>query len=228
MALVVTLLGGESTGKTTLAHALCAQLRALGLSTLLVPEHLRQWCGARGRAPRADEQAELAREQARMIDDAARQASLQVVIADTAPLVIAAYSELYFNDLTLLPDALRWQQTVGLTLLMGLDLPWVSDDFFRDSVAVRDATDAVLRRELQSAGLPFQTVYGQGEARAQQALRAIGRALGPEVGRDLSAGRPDWAEGRRPWSCEKCSDPGCEHRLFSGLLARSTDNSSTH
>ncbi|MFP8780653.1 AAA family ATPase [Hydrogenophaga sp. RWCD_12] len=228
MALVVTLLGGESTGKTTLEHALCAQLQALGLSTLLVPEHLRQWCEARGRAPHADEQAALALEQARLIDDAARQATLQVVIADTAPLVIAAYSELYFNDLSLLPDALRWQQTVGLTLLMGLDLPWVSDGFFRDSPAVRDATDAVLRRELQSAGLPFQTVYGQGKAREQQALRAIGRALGPSLGGVLLAGNADWASGRRPWSCEKCSDPDCEHRLFSGLLARSADNSSTH
>ena len=219
MALVVTLLGGESTGKTTLAHALCAQLAARGLSTLLVSEHLRHWCEAHGRAPRADEQADLAREQARRIDDAARQASPQIVIADTAPLVIAAYSELYFNDGSLLPDALRWQQTVGLTLLMGLDLPWVSDGFFRDSPAVRDATDAVLRRELQSAGLPFQTVYGQGKAREQQALRAIGRALGPALGRDLLASDPDWASGRRPWSCEKCSDPGCEHRLFSRLLA---------
>lgn len=221
MALVVTLLGGESTGKTTLAHALCAQLQASGLPTLLVPEHLRQWCGAHGRAPRADEQTHIAREQARLIDEAAGRASARVVIADTAPLVVAAYSELYFSDLTLLPDALRWQQTVGLTLLMGLDLPWVSDGFFRDSPAVRDATDAVLRRELQSAGLRFQTVYGQGKAREQQALRAIGRVLGPAVGRELLAGHPDWMSGRRPWSCEKCSDPDCEHRLFSGLLGGS-------
>ena len=27
-------------------------------------------------------------------------------------------------------------------------------------------------------------------------------------------------EGRTPWLCEKCSDPDCEHRLFTGLLQR--------
>ena len=42
---------------------------------------------------------------------------------------------------------------------------------------VREATDAALRRELQGAGIPFQTVYGQGEARLQQALRSIVEVL---------------------------------------------------
>lgn len=214
MAPVVTLLGGESTGKTTLALALSARLEALGLSVRLVPEHLRQWCAGQGRAPRADEQAGIAREQARQIDAAASQSATQIVIADTAPVVVAAYSELYFNDRSLMPEALRWQAGVGLTLLMGLDLPWVPDGLFRESAAVRDATDAVLRRELQGACLPFQAIYGQGPSREAQALRAIGRILG----RDLSASPDDWAQGRRPWICEKCSDPECEHRLFSRLL----------
>lgn len=215
MARVVTLLGGESTGKTSLALALCESLNRRGVATHLVPEYLRQWCETQGRAPRAEEQAGLARTQARLVEEAANRQDLQVVLADTTPLVIAAYSELYFMDTGLLPAARDWQRRADLTLLMGLDLPWVSDGFFRDSEAIRDATDAVLRRELQLASISFQTIYGQGPARLEQALRVLGRALG----QDLVAPNPDWPQGRRPWTCEKCSDPDCEHRLFSGLLA---------
>jgi HTH-type transcriptional regulator, transcriptional repressor of NAD biosynthesis genes len=223
VARVVTLLGGESTGKTSLAQALCERLNRLGVSTHLVPEYLRHWCETQGRAPHADEQAELASTQARLIDEAACRHDLRVVLADTTPLVIAAYSELYFKDTGLLSGARDWQQRVDLTLLMGLDLPWVPDGLFRDSEAIRDATDAVVRRELQRAGIPFQTIYGQGAARLDQALRVLGRTLG----QDLGAPDADWPQGRRPWNCEKCSDPDCEHRLFTTLLARDTTGEPT-
>ena len=216
MALVVTLLGGESTGKTSLARALCGHLMETGLTAELVPEHLRHWCEQQGRAPHAHEQAAVAREQARLTDEMASLHGVDIVVADTSPLVIAAYSELYFKDRSLWHEALAWQRCVDLTLLMGLDLPWVADGFFRDSPAVRDAVDAAIRRELQAAGLAFQTIHGHGQTRTEQALRAIGRCLG----QDLTTTEPSLTSGRRAWSCDKCSDPACEHRLFSGLLAR--------
>lgn len=223
MARVVTLLGGESTGKTTLAQALHDTLRARGLEVVLVAEHLRQWCEQAGRAPRQDEQAALAREQALQIDNAARHPQAALVIADTSPLVIAAYSELYFNDTSLAAEALEWQRDhADLNLLMGLDLPWVADGLFRDSPAVRAATDAVLRRLLQSAGVPFQSIYGHGPERTRQALRAIGRLLDL----DLAPADPEWAAGRRAWTCEACSDPDCEHKLFSSLVSRHTAENS--
>ena len=216
MVLTVTLLGGESTGKTTLAQSLHRQLTDQGIPTALVPEHLRDWCALQGRAPQSHEQSALAAEQARCIDEAAAQPGVRVVIADTAPLVIAAYSELYFNDLSLYTEAIAWQRHAGLTLLMGLDLPWVPDGLFRESPAVREATDAAIRHRLQAAALPYQTVYGNGEARSRQALRAIGTALGQA----LTPSDPAWPQGRRAWNCEKCSDPDCEHRLFTRLLSQ--------
>lgn len=218
MAQVVTLLGGESTGKTTLALALHGALRARDREAVVVTEHLREWCERSGRAPRQDEQAALAREQARRIDAVARAHLTTVVIADTSPLVVAAYSELYFNDTSLTAEAIEWQRVrADLTLLMGLDLPWVADGLFRDSPSVREATDAVLRRHLQAAGVPFQTIYGQGPERLQQALRAVGRLLGTDL---IPAADPVGARLRRAWTCETCSDPDCEHTLFSSLVAR--------
>jgi HTH-type transcriptional regulator, transcriptional repressor of NAD biosynthesis genes len=221
MALTVTLLGGESTGKTHLAQALHRALGDRGLATRLVPEHLRQWCEQHGRVPRAEEQAAIAEEQARLILQAAHEPGSAVVIADTTPLVIAAYSELYFNDLALFPQALAFQRQTTLTLLMGLDLPWVSDGLFRESPAIRDATDAVLRRELLAADLPFQTIYGRGEARLQQTLRAVGSALGQR----LAPVDIEWGAGRHVWNCDRCSDPDCEHRMFSSLLPLPPDTS---
>ncbi len=217
MTLCVALLGGESTGKSALASALQQQLQDIhGLRAVAVPEHLRAWCEAQGRAPQAREQAAIAAEQSRLIDTARQTPNVDVVIADTTALMVAAYSVLYFDDHSLLAPALAEQKSFDLTLLMGLDLPWTPDGLFRDSPAVRDATDTFLRRELQGAGIAFQTVYGHGEARVQQALRAVGSTLG----RPLVAQDPAWANGLRPWSCDNCSDPACEHRLFTGLLTR--------
>lgn len=91
-------------------------------------------------------------------------------------------------------------------LLMGLDLP---------SSAGHEADDARIRAQLQSAGLAFHVVYGQGPQRLHGALHAL------EAAGVLPAGsaprRPEPA--RRPWlaACEKCSDPDCEHRLFTRL-----------
>ena len=213
--LTVALLGGESSGKSTLAAALQEALLAQGLRCTLVPEHLRRWCEGAARAPLAHEQAAIAAEQTRLIDTAAASGT-EVLIADTTALVVAAYSELYFQDTSLWPAAVAAQRRLGLTLLMGLDLPWVGDGLFRDSPAVRAATDALLRRELQAAGLPFQTIYGQGPQRLNSALRAVGRALG----RNFLPEDRRLREGPPQWQCEACSDPGCEHRLFSALLAR--------
>jgi nicotinamide riboside kinase len=218
VTLIVTLLGGESTGKSSLARSLQQHLiQHTSLHTACVPENLRQWCTLSGRAPQAHEQATLAEEQHRLIA-AATQArpTPDVVIADTTPLVIAAYSELYFNDTSLWPEAMAHQRRYHLTLLMGLDLPWEPDGLFRDSPAVRDAIDAILRRELQAAGLPFQTVYGRGNARLHQALAAVS----PLLGNSLVETDPALAQGRVAWNCEKCSDPDCEHRLFTALLKK--------
>jgi len=213
---IITLLGGESTGKSSLARSLQHHLsQNTSLRAVCVPENLREWCTLAGRAPQAHEQATLANEQHRLIVAATQaQPAPDVVIADTTPLVIAAYSELYFTDCSLQPDAIAHQRGYHLTLLMGLDLPWVPDGLFRDSPAVRDAIDNILRRELQAAGLPFQTVYGRGDARMRQALAA----LGPLLGSSLIDAAPVLAQGRVAWSCDKCSDPECEHRLFTGLL----------
>lgn len=105
-----------------------------------------------------------------------------------------------------------------LTLLMGLDLPWRPDQSQQDSSAARGQVDACLRAELMAQGVRFVVVYGHGPARTLSALQAIGH----------HAGQPDPGPIRKSmpwqWNCEKCSDGGCEHRMFTGLLKASAPN----
>ncbi|XAH25620.1 ATP-binding protein [Xylophilus sp. GW821-FHT01B05] len=213
----IALLGAESTGKTSLADALAAHLRAQGLRVALVPEVLRAWCEREGRTPRPDEQQAIAEEQARQVDDAG---TVDLVIADTTPVMTAVYSDLLFEDRSLYAFALQHQRRYAVTLLSGLDLPWVADGLQRDGPHVREPVDAMVRAALQGASLPFQVIYGQGDERLRQALIAINNIA-------ISPG-PAWAratfslkkEMPASWACEACSDPDCEHRLFARLLAK--------
>jgi HTH-type transcriptional regulator, transcriptional repressor of NAD biosynthesis genes len=216
---VVCLQGGESSGKTTLAFELHRWLSENHqLRVALVSEHLRAWCETHHRAPLAHEQTGIAAIQSHMIEAARTSAGVQLVLSDTSALTVAAYSELYFNDRSLWSDALQSHRNVDATLMMGLDLPWVPDGLFRDGAAIRDKTDALLRHGLQAAGIAFHTVYGSGERRLHNALRALSPLLKPLLGHAPIATTDLTVSGRPGWVCEGCSDPECEQRLFTSLL----------
>lgn len=208
----IALLGAESTGKTQLAADLAAALSSRGQQVLVVSEYLRAWCDQHGRTPRADEQAAIAQVQTAHIAQAP--ASATHLIADTTALMTAVYSELLFGDDSLYARALEQQRRFDLTLLMGLDLPWVADSQ-RDGAYSREPVNALLRTALARGSIPYQVVYGHGPARVQNALHAIDSIAGSKASHRPSKSLAAWS-----WNCEKCSDPECEHRLFSDLLNR--------
>jgi nicotinamide riboside kinase len=209
----IALLGAESTGKSRLSQELAAHLRQRGLRAVAVPELLREWCLAEGREPRPGEQLAIAREQERRVDAAAREGGL--VIADTTALMVAIYAGMLFEDGELYRFALERQQGYDATLVTGLDLPWVADGLHRDATQAREPVDALVRSLLQRAQVPFQVVYGLGPQRLRSALLALQSAGVLPAGtaeREEDTGQRAWT-----WNCEKCSDPGCEHRLFTQL-----------
>ena len=219
-AMKIALLGAESTGKSQLAYALAAHLCASGQRAIAIDEYLREWCDEHERTPQQLEQTHIANEQQARIESAA--AVHDWVIADTTPLMTAVYSEFIFQDNSLHPAALAYQRTFDLTLLTGLDMPWQPDGIQRDGERVRAPVDTLLRQSLQSAGITFEVIYGQGDERLQSALQALHRYLiKSEDTTNSIAPRADSmpASGQRSlkkwqWNCEKCSDPDCEHRLF--------------
>ena len=213
---VIALLGAESTGKTELARALVQRLRERGIAATLVAEYLREWCEREGRTPRPDEQRAIADEQTRRIDAAAASG---VVVADTTALMTAVYSEQLFGDTSLYADALSAQRRYAITLLTALDIPWVADAL-RDGDHAREPTDTLVRAALSGAGLSFAVVHGTGGERLSNAWNAINSIAGNEGQARARGSRGNAKPTSWSWPCEKCSDPECEHRLFSDLLGR--------
>ena len=211
----IALLGAESTGKTQMAEAITAALRSQGHSVSPISETLRLWCDAAGRTPRADEQSAIAQAHTERI---AQAPSATYLIADTTALMTAVYSDLLFSDHSLYAAALEQQRSFNLTLVMGLDLPWAADPL-RDGPHSRAPVDAALRAALARGHVPYQVVYGKDVARTRNALHAIEKIAAHADG--ISA-RGRFSSKSTPWvwNCEKCSDPACEHRLFTGLLHR--------
>lgn len=216
MGMVIALLGAESTGKTDLARALAQRTEAAGLRTAVVEEYLREFCDRAGRTPRQDEQPHIADEQTRRIADAA--ASHDLVLADTTALMTAVYSEFIFDDTTLYAEAVAAHRASGLTLLTGLDMPWLPDGLQRDGPHVREPVDALLRHHLQAAGIGYAVVYGTGQARVESAWRAVAPAMAANG--LLAAPAPDPASAPVRWRsrCRECLVPECEHQGFTGLL----------
>ena len=96
---------------------------------------------------------------------------------------------------TLSPESLK-PGDFDRVLLMGLDLPGVTP--------AQQEADVVLRAQLTKAAVGYGVVYGSGRERLRAALRLIHPQDGPP---------PRWTG-----PCERCADPDCEFRLFTGLL----------
>jgi hypothetical protein len=88
---------------------------------------------------------------------------------------------------------------------------------------VRAPVDAQVRDALARAGVDYHVIYGAGASRTANALGALRRAslvASPGATGDAT-GTGAWV-----WTCEKCSDPECEHGLFRRLVAGPTASTS--
>lgn len=138
---LISVVGGECTGKSTLAAALGARLPAL-----VVEEFLRDWVERHGRVPLAAEQAGvMAGHQRREASAAGRaaRAGMSWVVSDSGPLMTAVYSIQYYDDASLLPQALQWASLSGLVVWCQDDLPWQPDPQ-RDGSHARATSQEIL------------------------------------------------------------------------------------
>jgi nicotinamide riboside kinase len=167
----IGLIGGEGTGKTTLAHALAGTLPAC-----VVDESLRAFVEREGRTPRRDEQDALMRDQAAREEEAAAGCPQPWLVADPAPLMTAVYSLLYFDDDSLVAPAVRQAAAYALVAWCRPDIPWAPDGIQRDSPGRREAADAVIGRlvheELAPRGILVVEAHGDVEHRVATLRRA--------------------------------------------------------
>lgn len=161
----VALLGGESSGKSTLAAHL-----ARDLDTVSVPEYGRELWENKAGDLEFDDMPRIASEQIRREDAAVAQAR-GFVFCDTSPLTTLFYSLELFGgaDLDLLVAANRHYD---LTVLCVPDFPYVQDGTRRDA-AFTARQQAWYERELKARGISYIQVAGSLEARTQAVRSAL-------------------------------------------------------
>jgi len=204
----VAILGAECTGKSALGLALVSRLQTQQTPWTMAPEYLREWCDTHQRTPTQAEQNDIAQVQEQRVNTLA--AGPNSVVADTTSLMTAIYSHVLFQDESLYSVALEHQRSYDLTLVTATDIPWVADGLQRDGIEMRSAVDRKLRSVLQTHQIDHAVIYGDGDQRVQSALEIIAHRQKNALSR--STPNTSWQ-----WSCDSCSDPDCEHRLFTRL-----------
>jgi NadR type nicotinamide-nucleotide adenylyltransferase len=173
----IAILGAESTGKSTLAETLARRH-----GTLWVPEYLREFVDTMGRVPYEDEQPGIARTQGAREDACARDGRVRAMLfCDTAPLMTAVYSRVYWDRVPADLLALEAAHDYALTLVAAPDLPWVPDGLQRDSEQARARVHATLLEVLDARGIAYALVEGGLPQRVRQAEALLGPLIGPLV-----------------------------------------------
>jgi hypothetical protein len=122
-------------------------------------------------------------------------------------------------------------ETMGLPAKIAIATP-INEPFEADLIFLMGlqgtraedvAADRLWREMLAREKLAHQVLYGTQGERLAQALDVIRNDIldAPDI-QTLPNIRPDQqtTSGRLwLWNCDKCSDPQCEHRLLTGLLA---------
>lgn len=148
----VTLLGGESTGKTTLSAALAQRL-----GTVWVPEYGRELWEQRDGKLRFDDLIDIGREQV-LREEAARADASGWLVCDTSPLVTMFYSEAMFGRVD--PDlAVLARRSYDATLLCAADFAFVQDGTRRDE-GFRAHQNDWYREHLARMATPYRLVEG--------------------------------------------------------------------
>lgn len=167
---VLGVIGAECTGKTTVARALCMQSHGI-----YVGEALRAWVTAHERMPEAADQADILLAQSKSLRTAARDNPHSMIVVDTAPLMTAAYSQVYFDDGTLWNTAI--EATAPCTHLVWCqpDFPWVPEPGMRDGPRWQRAVHEVLEMQLSRLSDSWPVIIASGTLtqRLEQVLPAL-------------------------------------------------------
>ena len=165
----IAILGGESSGKSTLTTALAERLDGVA-----VEEYGRTlWEEKCGKLV-FDDFLEIARTQIEAENSAAFEGK-NWVVCDTSPLTTLFYSQEYFGSAD--PELVRLaERRYDFVLLCAPDFPFVQDGTRREA-SFRDTQHAWYRRELDARHIPYQLLEGTVAERLNAAVKAIAATL---------------------------------------------------
>ncbi len=162
----ITVLGAESTGKTTLSHQLAEHF-----NTVWVPEYAREYVENLSRPYNAEDILTIAREHFRqeqkMLDEANR-----FIFIDTGFIISKVWCEEKFGFCHPWINEMIQKHPYDLYLLTSNDLPWLTDPV-RENPHLREFLFDRYKKELEENNLNYAIVSGTGEVRFQNALKII-------------------------------------------------------
>jgi NadR type nicotinamide-nucleotide adenylyltransferase len=165
----VCILGGESSGKSTLAEALAAHH-----GTVHVPEYGRELWESKNGSLTYEDMLHIAQTQAAAEEQASLQAN-RFLFCDTSPLTTLFYSQHLFHRADPKLEHLA-QHCYDLVVLCAADFAFVQDGTRQDA-NFREHQNAWYRSELNRRGVPFLQVTGGLSERIAQVtehLKVIG------------------------------------------------------
>lgn len=163
----VTILGAESTGKTTLCQDLAAAFNSPFVLEFMREYLQKKWdelqltCTWEDLIPIAQGQINLENAQAKI---AAKSGGY--LFCDTCLFELMVYSYWYYGDCPKALEAAALSHHYDLVLLTCVDIPWVADDL-RDSPNDRDAISDFFEMMLNRYQIPFYNVGGSRDNRVQ-------------------------------------------------------------
>lgn len=166
----ICLFGPESTGKTTLAHALGRRFH-----TVVAPEYGRTYTEAFGTRCDLTDLRRIVQGHLASTAAAKRQAN-KVLIEDTDPLMTAVWSELLIGERH--PWFADYKDYADLYLLTDIDIPWDDDGtrYFRDDDE-RRRFHSLCEAELASRSIRYTRVSGAKDQRLSTAISAVEQLL---------------------------------------------------
>lgn len=201
---VIAIWGAIPADRRALTDAVAQRFLLRGLPATTLPDTEAAPCSGSTSDP--DEAFTRSHDCRMRIDEASRSA---LVVTDRSPVALLAEADLEFQRW---PAALiAAEQRHAFTLLLPPPDPPSPE---------AQALDSRLRAAFAAVGLPCAIIHGR---EPQQRLARAWAALQSGLdGRDerLPPAQSQPRLRSSAWNCERCSDPDCEHRLFTDLLAR--------
>lgn len=173
MPLKITVLGPESTGKSTLCEQLSQHYR-----TSWVPEHAREYLKKNGIQYSYNDLLIIAQQQLQLEDEYARNCNGPLLFIDTNMYVMKVWCEFVFGKChQFILDQIAGRH-YDLYLLCNIDLPWEFQEMREyPDLKSRKILFNMYKDLLVHQHVPWTLVSGENEKRLQSAVESVNRLL---------------------------------------------------
>ncbi len=166
----IVITGPESTGKTELAKDLAEKLGAVW-----IPEYARTYVENLDHPYNYDDVIYIARHQIAQEARDSENIENRILIFDTWLIITKVWLDLVFGKCPdWITDHIR-SSKIDLFLVCATDLPWIADPVRENGGEKREELFQIYCHEIRSFGFKYEVITGTGEARTNNALKALSK-----------------------------------------------------